>query len=113
MDDQHTTVEGLRRLVRAFVSEREWEIFHSPKDLAISVAIEAAELMEIFQWRNRDEPLEGEKMQHFKEELADVVIYCLAAANATGIDLSGAIREKIKMNALKYPRQQYRGKDLP
>lgn len=104
MSDQNTSLEELRELVRAFVSERGWEIFHNPKDLAISVALEAAELLELFQWRDRREPLEGEKLQLFREELADVVIYCLAAANAAGIDLSEAIKEKIKKNAIKYPR---------
>lgn len=110
MSDQHTSVEELRGLVRTFVSERKWEIFHNAKDLAISIAIEAAELMEIFQWRDRGEPLEGEIMQHFREELADVIIYCLAAANATGVDLSEAIKEKIKKNTLKYPREQFLGR---
>ncbi len=110
MGDQYTSVDELRGLVRAFVTEREWEVFHNPKDLAVSIAIEAAELMEIFQWQSREEALEGGKLQHFREELADVVIYCLAAANAAGIDLSEAIKEKIKKNALKYPQQQFRGR---
>lgn len=110
MSDQNTSLGELRELVRVFVSEREWEIFHNPKDLAMSVAIEAAELLELFQWRDRREPLEGERLQFFQEELADVVIYCLAAANAAGIDLSEAIKEKIKKNAIKYPREQFLGR---
>ncbi|NLX91514.1 MAG: nucleotide pyrophosphohydrolase [Firmicutes bacterium] len=110
MSDQNTSLGELRELVRAFVSERRWEIFHNPKDLAISVALEAAELLELFQWRDAREPLGGEKLRCFREELADVVIYCLAAANAAGIDLSEAIKDKIEKNALKYPRQQYLGR---
>lgn len=110
VSDKNTSLEELRELVRDFVSAREWEIFHTPKDLAVSIAIEAAELMELFQWRDRKEPLEGRKMELFQEELADVVIYCLAAANAAGIDLSEAVRKKIKKNELKYPRQQFKGR---
>jgi len=110
LSDKNTSLEKLRELVRIFVSEREWEAFHTPKDLAMSIAIEAAELMELFQWCDRREPLEGSKMELFQEELADVVIYCLAAANAAKIDLSEAIKKKIKKNALKYPREQFRGR---
>ncbi|HHW43630.1 MAG TPA: nucleotide pyrophosphohydrolase [Desulfotomaculum sp.] len=110
MPDENTTVKQLRDLMAAFVFEREWEQFHTPKNLAMSIAIEAAELMELFQWADGKVPLEENKLAALRQELADVIIYCLALANVTGIDISGAVMEKIKMNAGKYPVDRYRGR---
>jgi len=108
--DDSTTVKDLRELMAAFVAEREWERFHTPKNLAMSIAIEAAELMELFQWRGGGEPLDDAERRELQRELADVVIYCLAMANAAGTDLADAVREKIGLNARKYPVDQYRGR---
>lgn len=110
MADENTSVKELRELVAAFVAEREWERFHTPKNLAMSIAIEAAELMELFQWRGGEELLDDLQRRELQRELADVVIYCLAMANAAGIDLADAVREKIKHNAQKYPADEYRGR---
>lgn len=113
MDDQ-TTVADLRAVVRQFVSERQWQPFHDPKNLSSSISIEAAELMEIFQWLTNQQSLaagrEPDTWQQTREELADVVIYCLALTNALDIDLSQAIAEKMVANAQKYPVETARGR---
>jgi dCTP diphosphatase len=113
LDDQ-TTIADLRTLVDRFVSEREWQPFHSPKNLSGSIAIEAAELMELFQWMTPDESAEiastPSTRQHICDELADVIIYCLSLANALDIDLSQAIRGKMARNQEKYPIETRRGR---
>src|SRR5688572_16636038 len=105
--DATTTVSELRDLLRLFVAERNWEKFHSPKNLAMSIGIEAAELMEHFQWLEvaesrtaKDDPTE---LAAIGEELADVLAYVLAMANALDIDVSETLRAKMKKNAIKYP----------
>lgn len=112
--DDHTTIADLRTVVQEFVSERQWEPFHNPKNLSGSIAIEAAELMEIFQWLTTEECSQTAHHppthRHTREELADVVIYCLALANALEIDLSQAIYEKMAANAAKYPVETSRGR---
>ncbi len=105
--DSQTTVAQLRQIVQQFVDQRHWQVYHAPKNLAMSLAIEAAELMEHFQWltveesrRVADEP---QRREAIAEELADVFCYILAMANALGIDLSAAVEHKMDKNALKYP----------
>lgn len=112
--DSTTTVAELRRLIADFVAERDWSKFHSPKNVSMALAIEAAELMEHFQWltieasrRLADDP---HKLAAVAEELADVIGYCLALANELGIDVSSAMRAKMIKNASKYPAEQYRGR---
>jgi NTP pyrophosphatase (non-canonical NTP hydrolase) len=120
MSDQTTTVAELRTLVRQFVAERDWRQFHAPKNLAMSIAIEAAELMEHFQWIDMDAsrrtPADEAKLAAVCEELADVVAYGLALANELGVDLSDVIRAKMAKNVAKYPADEFRGrygKDAP
>jgi NTP pyrophosphatase (non-canonical NTP hydrolase) len=115
--DSDTTVAELRKIVADFVAERDWSQFHSPKNVSMALAIEAAELMEHFQWlsaeasrRLADDP---QKLADVGEELADVVGYSFALANELGIDLSRAIRAKMIKNAQKYPADQYRGRYGP
>ncbi|WP_146573836.1 nucleotide pyrophosphohydrolase [Botrimarina hoheduenensis] len=112
--DAHTTIAELRDLVQQFVDEREWSVYHSPKNLAMSIAIEAAELMEHFQWIDAeaasavaDDP---QKRAAAGEELADVVGYCLAMAGALKLDLAETVRAKMLRNHAKYPARAYRGK---
>lgn len=100
--------------LRLFLRERDWEKFHNPKDLAESICVESAELLQLFQWIK---PKESEqyknkpaKMRQIKEELADVVIYCLSMANTLDIDLTSAILQKIEQNKEKYPADRYKGK---
>jgi NTP pyrophosphatase (non-canonical NTP hydrolase) len=107
--DSVTPLQELKNLVGAFVRERDWEQFHTPKNLAMSIAIEAAELMEIFQWERADE-VSPEVLSSLEEELADVIIYSLAMANRTGIDISRAVKKKVEKNEKKYPKEEYCGK---
>ena len=117
MTDSNTTVAELRKLVGDFVQERDWNQFHSPKNLSMSLAIEAAELMEHFQWisidQSRDVAQEPQKVEAVAEELADVVSYALALANELGIDVSAAMQRKMVKNAQKYPADEYRGRYGP
>lgn len=92
----------------AFRNERDWTQFHNPKDLAISISLEAAELLEVFQWSGTDLEV-ANKADRAKEEMADVVIYCIYLANSLGVDLAEAISCKIDSNARKYPIEKARG----
>ena len=116
MSDATTTVEELRQILREFVDERDWRQFHAPKNVSMALAVEAAELMEHFQWldveASRQLTNDAEKLSAIGEELADVVGYSLALANELGIDVSDAIRAKMVKNRLKYPADQFRGRYL-
>ena len=91
-----------------FRNDRDWKQFHNPKDLAISVSLEASELLELFQWSGAD--LEAaRKKPEMAEELADVMIYCIYMADALNIDIPEAIRNKIDKNAAKYPVEKAKG----
>ena len=112
--DETTTVAELRKLIADFVAERDWSQFHSPKNVSMALAIEAAELMEHFQWltieASRKLTEDPEKLAAIGEEIADVVGYSISLANELGIDLSSAIRAKMIKNAEKYPAEQFRGR---
>jgi NTP pyrophosphatase (non-canonical NTP hydrolase) len=114
MSDSATTVEELRQIVRQFVEERDWRQFHAPKNISMALAIEAAELMEHFQWidgeASRQLPGDPVKLAAIGEELADVIGYSFALANELGIDVSDAIRSKMVKNRQKYPADQFRGR---
>jgi dCTP diphosphatase len=114
MPDQSTTIADLRRDVDAFVEARDWRPFHNAKDLAVSIAIEAAELLEEYQWRDASQVAEAgadpEARERVRQELADVLIYCLSLSNALEIDLSDAIRDKLVLSGRKYPAEAYRGR---
>ena len=102
------TYEEIRAKVLAFREERDWAQFHNPKDLALSLSLEAAELLECFQWSGAD--LErADKLPEIREELADVMIYCLYMADTCGIDLLEAVDAKVDQNAAKYPVEKARG----
>ncbi len=88
--------------VLKFRDDRDWKKFHNPKDLAISISLEAAELLEVFQWSAEDIKCEM-KLDKIKEELADVVNYCILMADVCGLDLNEIVHEKIKQNNKKYP----------
>ena len=104
-------------MVAEFVDRRDWDRFHSPKNLSMSMAIEAAELMEHFQWlsseQSRDVVRKADKLGAVAEELADVLCYALAMANQLGVDLSTAVRDKMAKNEQKYPADEYRGRFGP
>jgi len=92
--------------IRQFRDERDWLQFHDPKSLAASVSIEAAELLELFQWLTPDESRRYalEHRERVSEEIADVAIYLIELADVAGIDLAQAIEAKLEKNALKYPK---------
>ncbi|MCO6435658.1 MAG: nucleotide pyrophosphohydrolase [Phycisphaerae bacterium] len=109
-----TTVAELKRHMAEFVAERDWQPFHDPKNLAMSLAIETAELMEHFQWL-RSEQLPAVRddramMAEITEEVADIAAYLLSFANSMGIDLAAAFEAKMKKNAEKYPADAFRGR---
>lgn len=100
--------EEAMRKARAFRDERDWAKFHNPKDLAVSISLEAAELLEVFQWSGEDLEVES-KTGEMQEELADVAIYCIFMADALKINLSQAIDDKIKADKKKYPIDKSHG----
>lgn len=102
------TFDEVRQLVRQFRQERDWDQFHNSKDLAISISLEAAELLEVFQWSGADLEVEGSR-EHACEELADVMIYCLHLADHLGVDPLQIIESKMRANAAKYPVEEARG----
>lgn len=110
--DDLTTLQDLKARVAQFVGERDWEQFHTPKNLSMSIAIEAAELMEHFQWMTVEQSrnLPPEALAEIGEELADIVIYSLSLANVLGLDLARTVTEKMAKNIRKYPADKVRGK---
>ena len=123
MTDRITTVGQLRAMVRRFVDDRDWQQFHAPKNLSMALSIEAAELMELFQWHgnegSRVVATEPARRAALTDELADVLIYALALANATDIDVSEAVLAKLARNQVRFPpgklpsRHSTQAGDLP
>jgi NTP pyrophosphatase (non-canonical NTP hydrolase) len=102
---------SVRGDLRTFVDERDWDAFHSPKDLALSVAVEAGELLEVFQWRDpAARELTPEDRRRVAEETADVVMYCMLLADKAGFDLLEAVGDKLARNREKYPAEKARGR---
>jgi len=114
MPDDHTTLAQMRQWVARFVEERDWRQFHAPKNLSMSLAIEAAELMEHFQWIDVDASravhLDPASLSAIRDEMADVLCYLLALANELEVDLSDAVQDKLVKNAEKYPAELCRGR---
>lgn len=112
--DERTTLGALKLEVERFVAEREWQQFHSPKNLAMAIGVEAGELMDLFRWHS--ESLSAQAMKTGKsrdaaiEELADVVICALSFANQNGVDIAKAVRRKLLKNSQKYPVHKYKGR---
>lgn len=102
------TFEDAAEKALAFRDERDWAQFHNPKDLAISISLEASELLEVFQWSGSDLEVPA-KADRAREELADVAICCIYMADALGIDLASAVSDKLDDNSRKYPADKARG----
>jgi len=102
MTDKETTIRALKNAVRKFRADRQWAKYHTAKNLSMSIAIEAGELMEHFQWVNKDGPITPE----IQDELADIAIYVLSFCEIYSIDLASAIESKMQANAEKYPVQE-------
>lgn len=114
MADETTTVVELREAVDRFVAARDWQQFHNAKDLAISISLEAAELLEEFQWLDAGQVVaasaDPESRERIRFELADILAYCLCLANALELDVSTAVLEKLELAGQKYREADYRGK---
>lgn len=100
MQNQPSSMEGINK----FRDDRNWRQFHNEKDLAISISIEAAELLEIFQWKTPEEATQD--FEHLKEEIADVLIYSYMLADNLGLDIDEIIKEKLEKNNMKYPMKK-------
>jgi len=111
--DKETSILQLKKRVQKFVDDRDWQKYHQPKNLAMSIAIESSELMELFQWTDETESdaitKNQEKLTALKDELADIMAYCLSLANVLNIDISQAIMGKIDKNERKYPVEEFKG----
>ena len=104
-------LKDLKTRLRQFANERDWDQFHSPKNLAMALIVEAAELVEQFQWLTQDESrsLPPEKQQAVEDEIADILIYLVRIADKLDIDLLEAAGKKLAQNAEKYPAEKVRG----
>ena len=114
--DKNATVQQLKEQVKAFITARDWDQFHPPKDLAIGLITESSELLEHFRFRNEPEIVERLKDPQFRQaisdELADVFYFVLAFSNKVGIDLSDALATKMAVSAQRYPIEKAKGKNL-
>lgn len=101
----------LREEIRAFVAERDWDQFHTPKNLSSALCVEAAELLEHFQWlpTGSGDELNPAKLQQVRHEMADVLVYLIRLADKLDVDLSAAVSEKMILNRVKYPADKVRG----
>lgn len=117
MADSTTTLAELRQEMARFVTEREWDQFHSPKNLVMGLAVEVAELMEHFLWVDNEESREAAKepetSQQVADELADVLSYLLALSNTLNLDMSETFRAKLVKTGDKYPVEECRGRFQP
>jgi NTP pyrophosphatase (non-canonical NTP hydrolase) len=109
--NQADQLTALRDVLRQFAAERDWDQFHSPKNLAIALSLEAAELLEPFQWLKDGTAAElgPERLAAVSEEMADVLLYLVMLADRLNVDLLAAARDKLEKNALKYPIEKVRG----
>ncbi len=114
MADHDTTLADLRQRVAEFVAARDWEQFHVPRNLSVAIAVEAAELMEHFQWLTHEQAAaamqEEAKRAAVADELADVLIYGFSLANALGVDVSTVVLSKLERNERRFPAEAWRGR---
>lgn len=106
-----TDIEKLQRRLQAFADRRDWNQFHSPKNLSMALIVEAGELAEHFQWLTQEESfsLSADKLEKVGEELADIFVYLVRLADRLGIDLPAVVDRKIELNERKYPPDLVRG----
>ena len=105
------SLENLKTRLQKFAAERDWDQFHSPKNLSMALIAEAAELIEHFQWLTQEQSdnLPTDKLKEVEQELADILIYLIRIADKLGIDLINAANEKIEINKIKYPSEVVKG----
>ena len=87
-------MEGLKKQIKEFIQIRDWEQYHAPKNLAMAMSVEAAEIVEIFQWKENDQPLTPEEIEELRQEIGDVLVYLLELADKYGIDIIQAAKDK-------------------
>jgi len=114
MNDSSTTIQSLRDMMVTFVAERQWHKYHTPRNLAASVAVEAGELLELFQWLTPEEAqsrIKGDAAFRVAvgEEMVDVIMYLMSLANAMNLDVSSAVEAKMEKNRRKYPPEKFQG----
>lgn len=107
-------MQNIQNIIKDFSKQRDWDQFHNPKNLAMALSVETAELVEIFQWLNPEQVLniDDAKKEHLKEEVADIAVYLLRICMAYDIDLEEAILSKMKKNELKYPLEDKNGNKI-
>lgn len=114
MNDADTCLQEIKDRALAFTEARDWEQFHSPKNLSMAISAEAAELMEHFLWQSPEQSREDARSDKLKakveEELADIFLFAIQFANMTGIDISAAIEAKMRRNGEKYPVHKAKGR---
>ena len=105
------SLEQIKTRLREFAAERDWDQFHSPKNLAMALIVEAAELVEHFQWltEEQSQTLPPEKLAEVEQEIADIQIYLIRLADKLGVDMEKAVNAKIELNEKKYPAEKVRG----
>jgi len=103
-------MEELQEIIREFIRERDWEQYHAPKNLAMALGAEAAEILEIFQWKKEEEILSPEELDHLRQEIGDVLVYLLELADIYDIDIIQAAKDKMVLNGKKYPVEKAKGK---
>jgi NTP pyrophosphatase (non-canonical NTP hydrolase) len=107
-------MQKIQNLIKTFSAQRDWDKYHNPKNLAMALSVETAELVEIFQWLDFEQAnhLTSDKKEHLKEEIADVAVYLLRICMAYDINLEDAIVEKMKKNEKKYPLFDSKGEKI-
>ncbi|PKL43230.1 MAG: NTP pyrophosphohydrolase [Candidatus Riflebacteria bacterium HGW-Riflebacteria-1] len=110
LSDANTSIDELKSMVEKFVSDRSWHKYHTPKNIAISVVLEASELLEHFQWSPpASEEIDSNRHQQIAEEMCDVMAYLLSLANVLKVDMASEMAKKMRKNCQKYPTQDYDG----
>ena len=100
----------LKTQIKEFIHERDWEQYHAPKNLAMALSVEAAEIVEIFQWKKAEDQLSDEEQEALRQEIGDVLIYLIELADKFEIDIVEAAKHKLILNQEKYPADLVRGK---
>ncbi len=103
-------MEKLKSTIKEFISERDWEQYHAPKNLAMALSVEVSEIVEIFQWKKPEDQLSEEEIEALRQEIGDVLVYLLELADKFEIDIIEAAQHKLTLNQSKYPADLVRGK---
>ena len=103
-------MQELKSNIKKFIRARDWEQYHAPKNLALALSVEAAEIVEIFQWKKAEEPLNPSEQEHLRQEIGDVLVYLLELADKFEIDIIEAAKDKMLLNGKKYPVEKAKGK---